>query len=49
MKWDGDNDTEMRLRTVPQDLGEVYQLIYEFVRAGAKLPRYGRWMEGANA
>jgi hypothetical protein len=38
-----------RLRTVPQDLGEVYQLIYEFVRAGGKLPRYGRWIEGANA
>ena len=38
-----------RLRTVPQDLGEVYELIYEFVRAGGKLPRYGRWIEGANA
>ena len=38
-----------RLRTVPQDLGEVYQLIYEFVRSGGKLPRYGRWIEGANA
>ena len=36
-----------RLRTVPQDLGEVYELIYEFVRAGGKLPRYGRWIEGA--
>jgi hypothetical protein len=36
-----------RLRTVPQDLGEVYQLIYEFVRSGGKLPRYGRWIEGA--
>ena len=36
-----------QLRTVPQDLGEVYQLIYEFVRAGGKLPRYGRWIEGA--
>ena len=38
-----------RLRTVPQDLGEVYELIYEFVRSGGKLPRYGRWIEGANA
>ena len=38
-----------RLRTVPQDLGEVYELIYQFVRAGGKLPRYGRWIEGANA
>jgi hypothetical protein len=38
-----------RLRTVPQDLGEVYELIYQFVRAGGKLPRYARWIEGANA
>ena len=38
-----------RLRTVPQDLGEVYELIYEFVRAGGKLPRYARWIEGAGA
>jgi hypothetical protein len=36
-----------QLRTVPQDLGEVYELIYEFVRSGGKLPRYGRWIEGA--
>jgi acyl-CoA reductase-like NAD-dependent aldehyde dehydrogenase len=36
-----------RLRTVPQDLGEVYELIYEFVRSGGKLPRYGRWIERA--
>ena len=35
-----------RLRTVPQDLGEVYELIYEFVCSGGKLPRYGRWIEG---
>ena len=39
----------VQLRTVPQDLGEVYELIYEFVRSGGKLPRYGRWIEGANA
>jgi hypothetical protein len=38
-----------QLRTVPQDLGEVYELIYEFVRSGGKLPRAGRWIEGANA
>jgi hypothetical protein len=38
-----------RLRTVPQDLGEVYELIYEFVRAGGKLPRYARWIEGDGA
>lgn len=36
-----------QLRTVPQDLGEVYELIYEFVRGGGNLPRYGRWIEGA--
>jgi chromosome condensin MukBEF ATPase and DNA-binding subunit MukB len=36
-----------QLRTVPQDLGEVYELIYEFVRSGGTLPRYGRWIEGA--
>ena len=41
--------TLAQLRTVPQDLGEVYELIYEFVRSGGKLPRYGRWIEGANA
>ena len=35
-----------QLRTVPQDLGEVYELIYEFVCSGGKLPRYGRWIEG---
>jgi hypothetical protein len=35
-----------QLRTVPQDLGEAYELIYEFVRSGGKLPRYGRWIEG---
>jgi hypothetical protein len=34
---------------VPQDLGEVYELIYEFVRRGGKLPRYAHWIEGANA
>ena len=26
----------VRLRTVPQDLGEVYELIYEFVRSGGR-------------
>jgi hypothetical protein len=37
-----------QLRTVPQDLGEVYELIYEFVRSGGKLPRHARWIEGAH-
>ena len=36
-----------QLQTVPQDLGEVYELIYQFVRSGGRLPRYGRWIEGA--
>jgi hypothetical protein len=38
-----------RLRQVPQDLGEVYQLVYEFIRKGGKLPVYGRWIEGEGA
>ena len=38
-----------QLRTVPQDLGEVYELIYTFVRSGGKLPRYARWIEGEGA
>ena len=35
-----------QLRTVPQDLGEAYELVYQFVCSGGKLPRYGRWIEG---
>ena len=38
-----------RLRTVPQDLGEVYELIYQFICSGGKLPRYARWIEGDGA
>jgi hypothetical protein len=38
-----------RLRQVPQDLGEAYQLVYEFIRKGGKLPVYGRWIEGEKA
>jgi hypothetical protein len=37
------------LRQVPHDLGEVYQLVYEFIRRGGKMPRLGRWIEGAPA
>jgi hypothetical protein len=33
------------LRQVPEDLGEVYQLVYEFIRNGGKLPVYARWIE----
>ena len=36
-----------QLRAVPQHLGEVYELVYEFISTGGKLPRYGRWIEGA--
>jgi hypothetical protein len=35
-----------KLRQVPQDLGEVYELVYAFVCSGGKLPRYARWIEG---
>ena len=37
------------LRQVPHDLGEVYELVYDFIRRGGKMPRYGRWIEGAPA
>jgi hypothetical protein len=36
-----------RLRQVPHDLGEVYQLVYAFIRKGGKLPVYARWIGGA--
>jgi hypothetical protein len=36
-----------RLHQVPEDLGEAYQLIYEFIRRGGKLPVCARWIEGA--
>jgi hypothetical protein len=35
------------LRQVPEDLGEVYELVYEFICKGGKLPAYGRWIEGS--
>jgi hypothetical protein len=38
-----------RLHRVPEDLGEVYQLVYEFIRKGGKLPAYGRWIKGEQA
>jgi hypothetical protein len=37
------------LQQVPHDLGEVYELVYEFIRRGGKMPRLGRWIEGAPA
>jgi hypothetical protein len=39
-------DALARLQQVPEDLGEVYQLVYEFIRKGGKLPAYARWIEG---
>jgi hypothetical protein len=38
-----------RLRAAPQDLGEVYELVYNFIRKGGKLPVYARWIEGEGA
>ena len=40
---------QQALRQVPHDLGEVYELIYHFIRRGGKMPRPGRWIEGAPA
>ena len=34
------------LRQVPHDLGEVYELIYAFIRRGGKMPHPGRWITG---
>src|SRR5690348_2849383 len=30
----------------PYDLGEVYELVYQFIGKGGKLPVYARWIEG---
>jgi hypothetical protein len=38
-----------RLRQVPADLGEVYELVYDFIRGGGKLPVFARWIEGEGA
>jgi len=35
-----------RLRQVPENLGEVYELVYAFIRKGGRLPVYARWIEG---
>lgn len=34
------------VRRVPQDLGEVYELVHTFLRNGGRLPDYARWIEG---
>jgi hypothetical protein len=36
-----------KLRQVPEDLGDVYELVYEFIREGGRLPVLARWVEGA--
>lgn len=38
-----------KLRQVPADLGDVYALVYDFIRRGGKLPRYARFIEGDDA
>jgi hypothetical protein len=38
-----------RLRQAPADLGEVYELVYGFIRDGGKLPAYARFIEGQGA
>jgi uncharacterized Ntn-hydrolase superfamily protein len=35
------------IRQVPADLGETYELVYSFICGGGKMPRAGRWIEGA--
>jgi hypothetical protein len=37
------------LRQVPHDLGETYQLVYDFIRGGGKLPVFARFIEGQGA
>jgi hypothetical protein len=34
------------LRQVPEDLGEVYELVYEFIRKGGRLPAFALWIAG---
>ena len=38
--------TLVKLQQVPEDLGEVYELVYAFIRRGGKLPVLARWIEG---
>ena len=45
----GSGSRRNRLRQVPQDLGEVYELVYEFIRKGGKLPVIARWVKGDGA
>jgi hypothetical protein len=38
-----------RLHQAPEDLGEVYRLVYAFIGKGGKLPAYTRWIEREEA
>jgi hypothetical protein len=38
-----------KLRRVPSDLGEAYELVYTFLRNGGKLPPLARWHQGSGA
>lgn len=38
-----------RLQAVPADLGEVYVLVYGFVRSGGRMPQMARWITGSQA
>jgi hypothetical protein len=42
-------DALQALRQVPHDLGEVYELVYGFIRGGGKLPHLARWIQGQGA
>ena len=35
-----------KLHQIPEDLGEVYEVVYEFIRKGGRLPVLARWIEG---
>jgi hypothetical protein len=39
----------IRIPAVPGDLGEVYELVYEFICKGGKLPVLAQWIEGESA
>jgi len=35
-----------RLCQMPSDLGEIYQLVHQFIQAGGQMPKFGRWVTG---
>lgn len=38
--------TQARLQSVPADLGETYESVYDLLRRGGTLPYDGRWLTG---